>query len=1160
MAGPYRLHTLGELRLEGPAGEVRSLRRKERLLLAYLARRAGSPVRRAELAAALWGDHKEASARHALRQALFSLRRELGDALEVGAEAVRLLEAAVALDVQELEAHLRGGRYAHALGAAGQTFLDGLEDAGDEPLRDWIELERRGLRALLSRARDGALAAARASGHWDELIPLLRRIAEAQPVDDAAQASFLEALSGAGRFEEALAWHTRAVERLRVELGVEPSAGFLGLAPELAFRGDPALVSLLEIWRGSSAGTGAVVWMEAEDSGLATALCERLAVAVGADEAAALILRAPAAEGVGLNPAWGSAAQMLAPLRRAPGLSAVNDTMLAEVATLVPAIRERFRRLPDARGGPHALAAAVTHTLAEVATEVPVLLLAGAAAALDAETRAWLVALAVDPPAQVLLVLMGRPGELEDDPLLHPLAGAVGLRTLRLQLPAPSSPAAADLSTELAAATARREGPGLQGTLPLVTGTVGGARHTWLRRRTLRVAAATAALLGLAMLGSRLLTSRAELPGVLAVGAVRAVRLPPEADGALAMPELLTTQLTRIPGLSVVGRARFQELRAQADGELSAARAAGADQVLEGELHAQPAGGYRLELRRVDARTGRVREVYQAEAVEIAALPQIAAAAVARSFRLVMPPEDQHAPPSIAARALYEQGLRAYYQRQDFRDALRLFTAALEFDSSFAMAALYAANSELVDPERSLSLLARAEALARHAPERDRLYIRAYAGLRFNDPGALAPAESLATRYPGDPSGVLLLGSLLHTGGRFAEAVAQFRKVLGMEAAPPGSAAGCTTCEAYAHLIAAYMGADSVPAALAVAREWAGRQPENPSALAALSHMLDLLGRYDEATPLWQRVMRLRENPADLLWEAQRAIRRGDFAAADRGLDYLVSVGNPELAGEAAWLRAISLRNQGRYREAWLMATQRREVALGDAPATHPFATPQAVVLMETGRAARAAAMFDTMFHTLGSPGRVSWTARNQAWLLTLQASALAAAGDTARLARLADSVRVIGALSGLGRDPRLHHHIRGLLLRARGDHTGAEREFRAAIFSTVGGYTRSNLELARLLTQRGRAIEAVPLLEAALRAPLDGSALYVTRTELQEALGLALDAAGQGERAAVHYRQALAAWSRADWLLLPRLALLRRRVAELEVLRLAGGTGQLPP
>jgi tetratricopeptide (TPR) repeat protein len=210
-------------------------------------------------------------------------------------------------------------------------------------------------------------------------------------------------------------------------------------------------------------------------------------------------------------------------------------------------------------------------------------------------------------------------------------------------------------------------------------------------------------------------------------------------------------------------------------------------------------------------------------------------------------------------------------------------------------------------------------------------------------------------------------------------------------------------------------------------------------------------------------------------------------------------------------------------------------------------------MLLETGRADAAAALFDTVYHSIADVGRPSRSASDRAWVLTLRASALAAAGDTALLAPLADTIQALGAQSGYGRDPLLHHHIRGLLLVARGDPAGAEHEFRAAIFSPTAGYTRTNLELARVLIELDRPAEAVPLLQAALRAPLDGPELYVTRTEIHRMLALAFHAAGAGDSAKKHYRIALDAWDHADPILQPQVEELRRYARLLD----AGGANR---
>lgn len=99
----------------------------------------------------------------------------------------------------------------------------------------------------------------------------------------------------------------------------------------------------------------------------------------------------------------------------------------------------------------------------------------------------------------------------------------------------------------------------------------------------------------------------------------------------------------------------------------------------------------------------------------------------------------------------------------------------------------------------------------------------------------------------------------------------------------------------------------------------------------------------------------------------------------------------------------------------------------------------------------------------------------------------------------------------------------------ALGQREQAVGEFRHAIFSPTSGYTRTNLELARVLLELGRPREAVSILQPALRGPLEASSLYVTRTELHELLGRAWETAGEPDSAAVHYQRVLDAWRSAD-------------------------------
>jgi tetratricopeptide (TPR) repeat protein len=166
--------------------------------------------------------------------------------------------------------------------------------------------------------------------------------------------------------------------------------------------------------------------------------------------------------------------------------------------------------------------------------------------------------------------------------------------------------------------------------------------------------------------------------------------------------------------------------------------------------------------------------------------------------------------------------------------------------------------------------------------------------------------------------------------------------------------------------------------------------------------------------------------------------------------------------------------------------------------------------------------------------------------MLTLAGTALAAAGDTAGVRRLADSAEAIGQGSNWGRDPRLHHFLRGLLLQREGRHAQAVEAFRRAVLSTTDGYTRINLELARSLMALGRQNEAIAILRPALRGGVDGSNSYVTHTELHEALAQAFELANQPDSAAAHYRAVERAWRHADPPFAERYAAARAKAASL--------------
>jgi hypothetical protein len=395
------------------------------------------------------------------------------------------------------------------------------------------------------------------------------------------------------------------------------------------------------------------------------------------------------------------------------------------------------------------------------------------------------------------------------------------------------------------------------------------------------------------------------------------------------------------------------------------------------------------------------------------------------------------------------------------------------------MAQYYAANCEtLLGIPTAVDRFAQAARLADRATDRERLLIRAMAGYYWNQPSYRVSAESLATHYPAEPDGHYLLGQAFIWGGDFIAGVPHLRRVVAMDSSSlRGASTGCRACEALSGMVTAYWLADSMPAAERSAREWTRLQPGSPRAWRTLAAMLLYQDRGDEARDATRMLNRLQGTEDDWRTEVLAAIRAADFVTADSIL------GRPGLEGDAPWFRTLSLRYQGRLREALAIARQRRPGRTRSA-----MGLAEAIVLFEMGRFREAAAAFDVIAATPGfRPELDARIARDRAWNLTHAATALAGAGDTAVLVALTDSVQRIGGMSGYGRDRRLHHYVRGLLRRARGQLPEATDELRRGIFSMTDGYTRNSYELARTMLQLRRAGDAIAVLRPAFRGHCRG-------------------------------------------------------------------------
>jgi DNA-binding SARP family transcriptional activator/predicted Zn-dependent protease/TolB-like protein len=596
--------------------------------------------------------------------------------------------------------------------------------------------------------------------------------------------------------------------------------------------------------------------------------------------------------------------------------------------------------------------------------------------------------------------------------------------------------------------------------------------------------------------------------------------------------DMLATNLARAPGLRVVSTARMNEMLARtaaSSGDttlgvvMEAARQAGATELIDGATYTVGEGRLRLDIRRVDLASGAVIRAYTVMGADLFALADSASLRIVRHLGTTLPPGSlaEVTTRSAVAYRLYAEGQRAY-STGDRERADSLFVAAMSEDSTFAMANYYHAMLT----RDGITALARALELSASASERERLVIRAEWALANSSPTILAFAESLMVRYPAEVEGPLYYGRALMTLGRFNESIPPLQRVVDMDGARlVGRTVVCAACDALQTMLAAYLHADSAAAGVRVARRWVTIQPDSPIAWINLGAALEISGSLSEAADAFAAASRLEPRNTEY-WQARvpPLLRSGDFAAAERLTEQHIA-GSPY--GSAWWtinIRRYTGRLEGAIEEA------RRALAAARTPQNPSSMMPLlAQALLEGGHHREAAVMFDSSAlgrHPLVEPSNI---ARYRGWMLTHMADALAAAGDTARLEAIADSVRVLGAQTSYGRDQRLFHHVRGLLLRARGDLPGAADEFRSAIWTPTFGFTRSNLELAKALIDLGRPLEAVAALQPAMRGSLEASNLYVTLTDLHEQLGRAWEAAGNADSAVAHYEYVARAWQHGD-------------------------------
>jgi len=238
---------------------------KVRALMAYLAVEAEQPHRREKLAGLLWPELSERSARQNLSQALYNLRRAIGDrdatppflivnpqTLQFNRSSDHCLDVAVFKELlADCEEH-RHRRLAgcdvcmdqlqQAVGLCQGGFLEGIS-LGDSPaFEEWSLLEGEHLQRLLMEALSHLADCLEQRGEYEAALQQRWRRVELDPWQEEAHRDLMRVQALSGRRSAALAQYEHCRRTLAEELGVEPEEKTTALYQRI--RDGPALPAL----------------------------------------------------------------------------------------------------------------------------------------------------------------------------------------------------------------------------------------------------------------------------------------------------------------------------------------------------------------------------------------------------------------------------------------------------------------------------------------------------------------------------------------------------------------------------------------------------------------------------------------------------------------------------------------------------------------------------------------------------------------------------------------------------------------------------------------------------------------------------------------------------------------------------------------------------
>jgi DNA-binding SARP family transcriptional activator len=190
-------------------------------LITYLALSPQRTATREHLLDLLWADAEPERARRNLRQALYQMRRIVGDDFITASNDHLSLAASVRVDRDEFVAAAERGDLARAVELYAGPFFPAYAAPGGAAFEQWADLERQRLHAAWLRALESLVRLARQQLRLRDAVTLARRLRDGAPEREAGWRLLIESLTMAGDWVGA-AGETDALEAMLRELERAP--------------------------------------------------------------------------------------------------------------------------------------------------------------------------------------------------------------------------------------------------------------------------------------------------------------------------------------------------------------------------------------------------------------------------------------------------------------------------------------------------------------------------------------------------------------------------------------------------------------------------------------------------------------------------------------------------------------------------------------------------------------------------------------------------------------------------------------------------------------------------------------------------------------------------------------------------------------------------